>query len=75
MQIDETDRRILRHYLAEPSMPRADLAERAGVTQATLWRRLERLAQGGVIAPARAVINWRALGMSLIHISEPPRPY
>ncbi len=62
MQIDETDRRILRHYLAEPSMPRADLAERAGVTQATLWRRLERLAQGGVIAPARAVINWRALG-------------
>lgn len=62
MQIDETDRRILRHYLAEPSMPRADLAERAGVTQATLWRRLERLTQGGVISPARAAINWRRLG-------------
>ncbi|MBP9952599.1 MAG: Lrp/AsnC family transcriptional regulator [Cypionkella sp.] len=62
MQIDETDRRILRHYLAEPAMARAELAERAGVTQATLWRRLERLTQGGVIRPARAAINWRRLG-------------
>lgn len=62
MQIDEADRRILRHYLADPSMPRAHLAERAGVTQATLWRRLERLAAGGVIRPARGVINWRRMG-------------
>ena len=43
-------------------MARAELAERAGVTQATLWRRLERLTQGGVIRPARAAINWRRLG-------------
>ena len=40
MQTDETDRRILRHYLAEPGLARAGLAERAGVTPATLWRRL-----------------------------------
>ncbi|MDZ4395778.1 Lrp/AsnC family transcriptional regulator [Cypionkella sp.] len=62
MQIDDTDRRILRHHLAEPGLPRAELAERAGVTQATLWRRLERLTEAGVIAPARAVIDWRRLG-------------
>ena len=62
MQVDETDRRILRHYLAEPALPRAVLAERAGVTQATLWRRLERLAQGGVLRGEQAVIDWRKLG-------------
>jgi Lrp/AsnC family transcriptional regulator len=30
MQIDDTDRRILRHWLAEPGLDRAALAERAG---------------------------------------------
>ena len=38
------------------------LAERAGVTQATFWRRLERLSEAGVLRGERAVINWRALG-------------
>ncbi|MBL4928679.1 Lrp/AsnC family transcriptional regulator [Fuscibacter oryzae] len=62
MQPDDTDRRILRHWLAEPDLPRADLASRAGVTTATLWRRLERLREGGVIRAERAVIDWRRLG-------------
>jgi Lrp/AsnC family transcriptional regulator len=62
MQMDDTDRRILRHHLAEPSLPRADLAARAGVTPATLWRRLERLADAGVIRGEQAVIDWRKLG-------------
>ena len=62
MQLDDTDRRILRHHLAEPALSRADLATRAGVTVATLWRRLERLTDVGVIRPARAVIDWRKLG-------------
>ena len=62
MQIDDTDRRILRHHLAEPSLPRADLAARAGVTPATLWRRLERLVAAGVIRSQSVVIDWRKLG-------------
>ena len=62
MQIDETDRRILRHALAEPSAPRAMLAERAGVTPATLWRRLEKLQAAGVLRGETAVIDWRRLG-------------
>ncbi|KAF0173080.1 MAG: Lrp/AsnC family transcriptional regulator [Rhodobacteraceae bacterium] len=62
MQLDDTDRRILRHYLTEPGLSRADLADRAGVTTATLWRRLQRLTDAAVIAPARAVIDWRKLG-------------
>lgn len=62
MQIDDTDRRILRQHLAEPSLSRAALAARAGVTPATLWRRLERLVEAGVIRSESVVIDWRKLG-------------
>ena len=62
MQVDETDRRILRHYLAEPGLARAVLAERAGVTQATLWRRIERMFEAGLLRSEEAVIDWRRLG-------------
>jgi Lrp/AsnC family transcriptional regulator len=65
MQIDDTDRRILRHYLADPALARSELAMRAGVTSATLWRRLERLTQAGVISPSGAVIDWRLLGYAV----------
>lgn len=62
MQIDDTDKRILRHLLADPALANAQLAERAGVTAATCWRRLERLQAAGVISAPAAVINWRAMG-------------
>ena len=65
MQIDDADRRILRHWLAEPGLDRAVLADRAGVTPATLWRRIERLRAGGVIRAEAAVIDWRALGYAV----------
>lgn len=65
MQVDDADRRILRHHLAEPGMDRAELARRAGVTPATLWRRLERLREAGVIRAEAAVIDWRALGYAV----------
>ena len=60
--LDDTDRRILRQYLAEPGLARPDLAERCGVAAATLWRRLERLREAGLIGAERAVIDWRRLG-------------
>lgn len=62
MQIDETDRRLLRHLLADPDLPGAALAERAGLTPATCWRRLDRLRASGVITGQSARIDWRALG-------------
>ena len=60
--LDDTDRRILRHMLAEPALGTAELAERAGVTAATCWRRVERMEGAGVIRGRRAVIDWRRLG-------------
>lgn len=62
IQVDDTDRRILRQLLAEPGVPTAELAKRAGVTPATCWRRVERLAQAGVIRSRAARIDWRKLG-------------
>ena len=59
---DMTDRRILRQLLADPGAPMAVLAERAGITPASLWRRLERLREAGVLKGVQARIDWRAMG-------------
>lgn len=60
--LDDTDRRILRHLLASPEAANADLVERAGVTSASLWRRLEKMRAEGVIKSSAARIDWRRLG-------------
>lgn len=65
MQLTDADRRILRQWLAEPGLERAALAERAGVTAATLWRRIDKLRAAGVIRAETAVIDWRALGYAV----------
>jgi Lrp/AsnC family transcriptional regulator len=65
MQVDDIDRRILRQLQADPAAPRAELAARAGVTAASLWRRLERMREGGVIRGEEAVIDWRKLGWAV----------
>lgn len=59
---DATDRRILRQLLADPGIANSDLAERAGVTPASLWRRLERMRETGVIRAVESRIDWRKLG-------------
>lgn len=65
IHIDDTDRRILRQLLADPGGAVADLAERAGVTAATAWRRLERLTGAGVLTGRHALIDWRKLGWAV----------
>lgn len=60
--LDDTDRRILRHYQHDPKLALTDLADLAGVTANTCARRLERMQGSGVILGNRAVIDWRKLG-------------
>ncbi|MFN3953300.1 MAG: Lrp/AsnC family transcriptional regulator [Pararhodobacter sp.] len=62
MRVDDTDRRLLRQLQADPAQPIAALAQRAGVTEATAARRLERLRAGGILKGQQAVMDWRALG-------------
>ncbi|MBT8409673.1 MAG: Lrp/AsnC family transcriptional regulator [Alphaproteobacteria bacterium] len=60
--LDDTDRRILRSYVADPGETAAALAARAGVTPAALSRRLGRMRNAGVLRGTYADIDWRALG-------------
>ncbi len=62
MRLDDSDRRLLRQLIATPEASTAELAARAGLTEPTCWRRLERLRAAGILRGQRAVINWRALG-------------
>ncbi len=63
--LDDTDRRILRQYQADPRMTAAELAERCGLAQATCWRRLEAMRAAGVVQGLEAVIDWSALGYAV----------
>ena len=60
--LDETDRRILRSLLADPDAAPVELAGRAGVTQATWARRVERMTKAGAIRGQHAVPGWAELG-------------
>jgi Lrp/AsnC family transcriptional regulator len=63
--VDDTDRRLLRQLQAAPDAPVALLAERAGMTQSTYIRRLERLRQSGVVQAIREEVDWRAMGYAV----------
>ena len=62
MRLDDSDRRLLRQLVSAPEASMSDLAARAGLTDATCWRRLERLRAAGLLRGQHAVINWRKLG-------------
>ncbi len=65
MQVDDIDRRLLRQLQADPNLPMAGLAERAGLSSAACGRRLEKLREAGVFHGVQSVINWAALGYSV----------
>ena len=62
MQVDDTDRRILRRLQQNHELAGSELAELAGVTVATCSRRLEKLTRTGILRGQHAVIHWPALG-------------
>ncbi len=65
MQIDDSDRRILRQLQADPDAPASELAERAGVTPATFARRLNAMKAAGIVQAIRDEVNWHALGYAV----------
>lgn len=72
MRIDGYDRRILEVLQQDGRISNQDLAERIGLSPSPCLRRVRALEESGVIAGYRAVLNAKALGLSLlalIHIS------
>ena len=63
--LDDVDRRILRHFQAEPSLTTAELAERCRITSGVCWRGIEKVQAAGVIEGQEAVIDWAALGYAV----------
>ncbi|CUH43912.1 Lrp/AsnC family transcriptional regulator [Ruegeria atlantica] len=63
--LDDIDRRILRHFQADPSLTAAELAERCRISQGVCWRRVEKMQAAGIIQGQEAVIDWAALGYAV----------
>ncbi len=63
--LDDIDRRILRHFQAEPSLTTAELAERCRISAGVCWRRIEKMQAAGIIEGQEAVIDWAALGYAV----------
>ncbi|WP_102109822.1 Lrp/AsnC family transcriptional regulator [Oceaniglobus roseus] len=63
--LDDLDRRLLRHMMADPGMAVSALAQRANCTAAVAARRLEKMRATGAFRGTRAVIDWPALGYTV----------
>src|SRR5574343_450162 len=72
MQIDRYDREILAILQADGRISNQDLADRIGLSPSPCLRRVRALEEGGLIVGYRALLDAKALGltlMALIHIS------
>ncbi|HRD91013.1 MAG: Lrp/AsnC family transcriptional regulator [Candidatus Accumulibacter sp.] len=72
MQLDRFDRRILQVLQEDGRISNQDLAERIGLSPSPCLRRVRALEEAGLIIGYRALLDPRALGLSLmalIHIS------
>ncbi|MES0825259.1 Lrp/AsnC family transcriptional regulator [Ruegeria sp. SCP11] len=63
--LDDIDRRLLRHFQADPSLSTAELAERARISASLCWRRIEKMQEAGIIEGQEVVIDWSALGYAV----------
>jgi Lrp/AsnC family transcriptional regulator len=64
--LDQIDRRILRELQADATVPVAELAERAGLSQTPCWKRVKRLTDAGVIERRVAILDRDQLDLGLV---------
>lgn len=61
-QIDEIDRRILRALQADASLSHEALAEKAGASAASCWRRIKALEKAGILGPQVRLVEPERVG-------------
>jgi Lrp/AsnC family transcriptional regulator len=61
IQIDESDRRLLRVLQSDAGLSQAALAEHAGLSTASCWRRIQALEAKGVLGKAVRLVNPQAV--------------
>jgi len=64
--LDQIDRRILRELQVDATIPIAELAERAGLSQTPCWKRVKRLTDAGVIEKRVAILARDQLDLGLV---------
>lgn len=64
--LDATDRRILRELQADATLPLAELAERAGLSQTPCWKRVKRLTEEGYVRARVALLDRDRLDLGLV---------
>ncbi|GAB5459358.1 MAG: Lrp/AsnC family transcriptional regulator [Henriciella sp.] len=63
MEIDETDRQILRHLQRDATTSLESLADQLSVSVNTCWRRVRRLEENGVLKARVAICDPDSLGL------------
>jgi Lrp/AsnC family transcriptional regulator len=63
---DSVDRTILALLQADASLSTAEIASRAGASQSSVWRRIERLEASGVIKKRVALLDRKKLGLDMM---------
>jgi len=66
VEIDDTDRAILRVLLADGGLNAKAVGDRIGLSQPAAWRRIRRLRDSGVIRGRRILLDRRKLGFSVV---------
>lgn len=64
--LDPVDRRILRELQADATLPLAELAERAGLSQTPCWKRVKRLTEQGYVRARVALLDRDRLDLGLV---------
>ena len=65
MKIDRLDQKLLMTLYQDASMSQRELADKIGLSQNALWRRLKRLEADGIISGSRPRIDLVSLGLDL----------
>ncbi|WP_068306302.1 Lrp/AsnC family transcriptional regulator [Pararhodobacter sp. CCB-MM2] len=65
IDLDDTDRALLRALAADATLSAGALGRRLGISQPTAWRRMKRLIDAGAIAGRRLVLDEAALGFGV----------
>ena len=65
IELDETDRAILRALVADATQSAGALGRQLGLSQPAAWRRIRRLHESGAIRGRRVVLDREALGFGV----------
>ena len=65
IDLDDTDRALLRALAREATLSAGELGRRFGLSQPAAWRRVRRLEEAGVLAGRRVVVDRAAAGFGV----------